>query len=182
MVSRSGPISGLRGMEHIGLTVPDIEQAIAFFVDVLGFEHFYDIGPFRDEEGTWFADNLDLDPRAMIPRGALLRCGHGSNLELFEYVVAGQQRQPPRMSDVGGLHLAFYVDDMAQALADLDANGVRILGGPKDGMGIERGEGSSFAHFLAPWGQLLELVSFPHGKAYMEGRDRLLWSPTDPAG
>jgi catechol-2,3-dioxygenase len=29
-------LPGLRGVDHIGITVPDIEQAIAFFVDVLG--------------------------------------------------------------------------------------------------------------------------------------------------
>jgi hypothetical protein len=27
---------------------------------------------------------------------------------------------------------------------------------------------------------LLELVSFPNGKIYMEGRDRLLWRPHHP--
>ena len=29
-------VPGLRGVDHIGITVPDIEQATAFFVDVLG--------------------------------------------------------------------------------------------------------------------------------------------------
>jgi catechol 2,3-dioxygenase-like lactoylglutathione lyase family enzyme len=174
-------VPGIRGMEHVGLTVPDIAEAIEFFVTVLGCEHLYDIGPFRDDEGTWFADNLDLDPRCVIPRGALLRCGNGSNFELFEYQVDGQRRELPRMSDWGGTHFAFYVDDMAAALADLEARGVRVLGGAKDGLGVEAGDGSSFAHFLAPWGQLLEFVSFPNGKVYMEGRDRLLWHPVTPS-
>ena len=29
-------IPGLRGGDHVGVTVPDMEQAHAFFVDVLG--------------------------------------------------------------------------------------------------------------------------------------------------
>ena len=31
-----GGLPGLRGVDHVGITVPDIEQATAFFVDVLG--------------------------------------------------------------------------------------------------------------------------------------------------
>jgi hypothetical protein len=48
-------------------------------------------------------------------------------------------------------------------------------------MGIEAGEGSTFAHFLTPWGMMLEFVSFPNGRKYMENRDQLLWSPVNPA-
>lgn len=174
-------LPGQRGMEHVAITVPDLEEAVAFFVDVLGCEYFYPIGPFRDPDGIWFADNLDLDPRAEIPRACLLRCGNGSNLELFEYEAPDQRRQWPPMSDWGGVHLAFYVDDMDAALRYLDDNGVRTLGGSKPGMGVEAGRASTFAHFLAPWGLLLELVSFPHGKVYMEGRERTLWHPKEAA-
>jgi hypothetical protein len=60
------------------------------------------------------------------------------------------------------------------ALAYLeDVEGVRILGGAKETMGIEAGEGSTFAHFLTPWGMMLEFVSFPNGRKYMENRDQL---------
>ena len=175
------PVPGVRGLEHIGLTVPNLQDAIDFFVEVLGFEHFYDLGPFRDDEGQWFKENLDLDPRSVIPRAALLRCGHGSNLELFEYEAPNQDREVPLMSDWGGTHFAFYVDDMDVALADLERRGLRILGGAKEGIGPEAGPGTSWAHFLTPWGQLLELVSFPHGKVYMAGRSRVLWRPQAPA-
>ena len=34
--SEGKALPGLRGVDHIGITVPDIEQATAFFVDVLG--------------------------------------------------------------------------------------------------------------------------------------------------
>jgi catechol 2,3-dioxygenase-like lactoylglutathione lyase family enzyme len=175
-------VPGIRGVEHIAFTVPNLEQAVAFFTEVLGCEHFYEIGPFRDPEGTWFEDNLDLDPRAEVPRACLLRCGHGPNFEIFEYEAPGQRREMPRMSDWGGVHLAFYVDDIDEAFRYLEGvDGVRILGGAKPGMGPEAGEGSGFGHFLSPWGMLLELVTFPAGRDYMEGRSRLLWSPTDPA-
>jgi catechol 2,3-dioxygenase-like lactoylglutathione lyase family enzyme len=31
-------LPGLRGAEHIGFTVPNLDQATAFFVDVIGCE------------------------------------------------------------------------------------------------------------------------------------------------
>jgi hypothetical protein len=45
-----------------------------------------------------------------------------------------------------------------------DVEGVRILGDAKETMGIEAGEGSTFAHFLTPWGMMLEFVSFPNDR------------------
>lgn len=174
-------LPGLRGMEHVALTVPDLDQAVAFFTEVLGCELFYEIGPFKDPEGTWFEDNFALHPRTEVPRAALLRCGHGSNFELFEFEAPAQRREVPKMSDWGGTHLCFYVDDMGAAVAALeDVPDVRILGGVKHAQGVEGGDESTFVHFLTPWGQMLELVSYPHGRLYMAGRDRVMWNPRFP--
>ena len=36
---KRGPgIPGMRGLDHLGLTVPDMEQAVDFLCDVLGCE------------------------------------------------------------------------------------------------------------------------------------------------
>ena len=42
----SGGLPGLAGSDHIGFTVPDIEEATRFFVDVIGCEVAFEIGPF----------------------------------------------------------------------------------------------------------------------------------------
>jgi catechol 2,3-dioxygenase-like lactoylglutathione lyase family enzyme len=161
----------LHGVEHLGFTVPDLEQAVSFFVEVLGCEHLYDMGPFSDPEGTWMSDNLDVHPRAEIPKFSLLRCADGAN-------SPDQVTRWPRMSDYGGTHIAFYVDDMNAALADVRSHGVRVLGqGKKDGIGPEAGNESTFAHFLAPWGQLLEFVTYPNGREYFRAGERRLWRP-----
>jgi catechol 2,3-dioxygenase-like lactoylglutathione lyase family enzyme len=170
-------VPGLRGTEHVAFTVPNLAEAVAFFVDVLGCEHIYDMGPAADPEGTWMTDNLDVHARAEIHNFALLRCANGANFEIFEYDSPDQVRRWPKMSDHGGFHIAFYVDDMDAALEYLASKGVRILGGKKDGMGPEAGAASTFAHFLTPWGQLLEFVSFPNGRAYFETTDRRTWMP-----
>src|SRR5215469_15600440 len=38
-------LPGLRGVEHIGFTVPGLEQAPRFFVDILGCRFGYSLGP-----------------------------------------------------------------------------------------------------------------------------------------
>jgi len=172
-------LPGLRGTDHIGFTVPDLDEAIDFFVNVIGCEAFYDLGPFRADD-DWMERQLNVHPRTVMRRLKFLRCRHGSNFEIFEYEAPDQNATQPKNSDVGGHHLAFYVDDMDAAIAYLRDKGVRILGEP-----VVRTEGPSagqtWVYFLTPWGMQLELVSFPDGKGYEKDTDRRLWHPARPA-
>lgn len=169
---------GLRGVEHVGFTVPDLEAATRFLVDVLGCEQFYDLGPFRFDD-DWMARQLNVDPRAEMRKLRFFRCGHGPNFEVFEYAAPDQRPAPPRNSDVGGHHLSFYTDDFAGALHWLREHGVTILGEP-----VVRHAGPSagqtWVYFLAPWGMQMELVSYPGGKGYEAETDRRLWHPANP--
>ncbi|MFJ4268641.1 VOC family protein [Paenarthrobacter nicotinovorans] len=158
-------IPGMRGVEHVGFSVPDIEQAITFFVDVVGCEYVYDMGPFEDPEGTWMSDNLNIHRSATIARIAFLRCANGANFELFQFSAPDQVMDWPKMSDFGGHHIAFQVHDMDAAIEYLHSRGVTVLGGKKAGDGPAEEQGSFYAHFLTPWGQLLELVSYPSSRA-----------------
>lgn len=172
-------LPGLRGIEHIGITVPDLAAAVAFFVDVIGCEAFYELGPFASQ-GSWMQEHLNVHPRTVMRRLRFLRCGFGPNLELFEYDAPEQSRAVPLNSDVGGHHLAFYVDDFEAALRHLRTHGVRVLGEP-----TIRTEGPSagqtWVYFLAPWGLQLELVSYPGGKQYEKDGTARLWHPANPA-
>ncbi|CDX56612.1 conserved hypothetical protein [Mesorhizobium plurifarium] len=171
-------LPGLRGTDHIGFTVPDLDEAVRFFVGVIGCEPFYELGPFRSD-GDWMETHLNVHPRTVMKRLKFLRCRHGSNFEIFEYSAPDQDGTQPRNSDLGGHHLAFYVDDIDDAVAYLRSHGVRVLGEP-----TVRTEGpsagQSWVYFLSPWGMQLELVSFPTGKAYERGTDRRLWHPANP--
>ena len=172
-------IPGLRGTDHVGFTVPDIEQATRFFVDVIGCELIYCLGRISDPHGDWMARHLNVNAQAVIRDLRLLRCRFGSNFEIFEYESTHQSRDPPRNSDVGSFHLAFYVDDFDAALAYLRGHGLRILGEPTV---RTRGPsaGQTWVYFLSPWGMQLELVSFPGGKAYEREAETLLWHPAKP--
>lgn len=169
-------LPGLTGMDHIGFTVPDLEEAIGFFADVLGCQTFYPLGPFSGGDSTWMADHLNVNAKATIPAMRLMRCGNGANLEIFQYTAPEQNSTPPRNSDIGGHHLAFYTTDMTAAVAYLQDKGIKVLGAPTT-MGEGPSAGETWVYFLAPWGMQLELVSYPDGKAYEAEFDGRLWDP-----
>ena len=174
-------IPGLAGLDHVGLTVPDLDAAVSFFVEVIGADFVYagDAIGGRPEDEAFMAEALDVHPKATC-RYSFLRCRNGLNLELFEYSAPDQIRARPRNSDWGGHHIALYVDDIHAAVAHLKAHGVRILGEP---MTITTGNsaGASWVYFLAPWGLQMELCSAPRGKAYEADAPVRLWHPKRPA-
>jgi catechol 2,3-dioxygenase-like lactoylglutathione lyase family enzyme len=114
-VAHADGLPGMRGHDHTGITVPDMKQAVDFFVDVLGCQKAMSFGPFSDSKGTFMKDALDVNPRAVITQITMIRCGFGSNIELFSYQSPDQQVVQPKNSDVGGYHIAFYVDDIKEA-------------------------------------------------------------------
>jgi catechol 2,3-dioxygenase-like lactoylglutathione lyase family enzyme len=179
-----GPVPTLHGLDHMALTVPDLDQAVAFFSEVIGCELLYRHGPYQYPEGTpdeenYFVRYLGQDGRSRTEI-AVLRCGNGSNLELFETDGPGSVKRVPQFVDVGSTHLSFYVDDMEAAVETLRAHGLEVFGGIATAEGPEAGERSTNCHFLAPWGQMLELVSYPSGRAYEAETQGRLWQPNKP--
>ena len=152
-MAKSAALAGVKGIEHVGLVVPDVEEAARFFGDLLGGRKLYDIGPF-DEPQDWMAHHLARRPGVRIHRMRVMAIANGPVLELIELTA------PIEMES--GWHVAFYVDDMDAAVAGLKSNGVEILSGP-----VQMTEGPSagleWLYFKTPWGQQLELVSYPGG-------------------
>jgi catechol 2,3-dioxygenase-like lactoylglutathione lyase family enzyme len=172
-------IPGLRGGDHVGITVPDMAQAHEFLVDVLGCQHVYSLPEMRHDDDDWMLEHLNVDPRRVVREIRFYRCGHGLNLEVFAYSSHEGQREVPRNSDLGGHHLALYVDDMDAAVEYLTAKGVRLLAGPVASANASAGQ--RWQYFLAPWGMQFELVSYPGGKAYEAAAAVRLWHPARPA-
>lgn len=130
-------------IHHIGYTVPDLEQATQFFVDVLGFELSAQHGPF---------DEAALGGQFGTPDGGTLRFTFlklgGQTLELVEWTKVEQNTHSPLNSDHGGRHLALSVQDVDDARAMLSqVPGVQLL--------EPRG---AFFYFVAPWGMLVQIV------------------------
>ena len=167
---------GLVGMDHVGITVPDIDEAIAWFEDVMGCVAPLTFGPFGDPTGTFMQDLLDVHPRAVIEQITMVRCGRSANIELFEYTAPDQRTTFPRNSDWSGHHIAFYVTDIDAAVAYMVSRGAQKFLGPlpvTDGPAA----GQSINYFRTPFGTYIELISYPNGMAYERDPGRPLWSP-----
>ncbi|RBM06237.1 VOC family protein [Streptomyces sp. PT12] len=163
-----------RNVDHHAFTVPDLDQAIDFFVDVLGAEELYRIGPVRDD-GDWMARQLGVHPRASA-HIALLRLAE-TNIELFRYTAPGQRTELPRNSDVGGHHLAIGVRDIDEAAAHLrTVPGVTVLG---DVQHITEGpiSGNRWIYFTAPWGLQMELQQVSDALPYEKETAERLYRP-----
>ncbi len=146
------------GMHHIGITVPNIEEGIAFFKAVFGAIEVFRTGPF-DVDEAFMQRRLGAGPHTRIRDLAFLRCGKGPSVELFEYSGEDSAAHPKRVSEVGGMHLCFEVEDVFASAERLKAHGIKFLEGPNV---AEDGPlaGFKWIYFKTPWGQMLEIASF----------------------
>ena len=142
--------------EHFSTTVPDIEQAVRFFVDVLGavddgVRHRFS-GPDADFD---MASTFNAHPDAVAHLVRLQL--HGVTYELFQYESPDLDSSARRNCDVGGHHLGLRVRDLDAAIAALrSVAGVRVLGEANwsDTKDFRRG----WVYFLTPWGMQMELA------------------------
>jgi catechol 2,3-dioxygenase-like lactoylglutathione lyase family enzyme len=155
-------------VDHMGFTVPDLDEAHRFLIDVLGCQYLYRLGPIQGQ-GSWMSRHLNVADDTVVQRLHFYRLGGQAIFEVFEYDTAEQQAHPPLNSDIGGHHVALYVEDLNAAVELLRAHGVRVLGDPTTSRGAS--EGQRWIYFLSPWGMQFELVSYPNGKAYDHSPD-----------
>ncbi|WCO68050.1 VOC family protein [Iamia majanohamensis] len=111
-------------LENVGITVRDIEAAVAFFTD-LGLTV---VG--RDTvSGEWTETAVGLDGNhATI---AMLQTPDGNGrLELVEYIhPEAIETEPTRPNEIGTHRVAFAVDDIDEALEIASRHGCRPLRG-----------------------------------------------------
>ncbi len=177
MSTPSKGIPGARNVHHVAYTVPNLEQAVDFFVNVIGAELLYKIGPVEDKSGDWMTRKLNVHPKAST-HIAMLRLGPVTNLELFEYTSPDQRKEFPRNSDWGGHHLAIEVDDVDAAVAYLKTvPGVKVLGDPET---ITEGPiaGDRWVYFITPWGLQMEVLKMPKGMPFEKTTDARLFGPS----
>ncbi len=120
-----------RKLLHTRMRVDDLERTIAFYRDVLG---------------------LEVVERHESPRGSRLAFlkapGSEELIEVCSYPASG----PVRMQE-DLVHLAFEVDDLDAAIADLTRKGIPITDGP-----TTTSSGTRFAFIDAPEKYEVELI------------------------
>jgi catechol 2,3-dioxygenase-like lactoylglutathione lyase family enzyme len=135
----------VRGLDHVALTVADVERTIEFYARTLGAELLY--------EELWRAGRL---PVAILQLGA-------SRLSLH---AAAKPAQPhARAPSPGSADVCFRWDGpLAEAAARLAAAGVAVEEGPVPRPAADGQAGASL-YFRDPDGNLLEVLSTDPGGA-----------------
>jgi catechol 2,3-dioxygenase-like lactoylglutathione lyase family enzyme len=99
---------GSRSLNHVGVTVSDIDRSVAFYCGMVGME----VTSRRQMQGEWF-DTLTHNSGAVIDV-AMLRLGDFV-LQLVAYLEAGGDAMPLAHHNVGNPHLCIDVDDVDAA-------------------------------------------------------------------
>jgi lactoylglutathione lyase len=147
-------MASILGAHHTSFTVANLEQSLAFFRDILGFE----VAVTREVRDDYFGRIVGLPGSAV--KFALLRIPGGHHVELLEYLHPPGQSVAPRPCDPGSSHLAFLAADLPALFEQLHAKGVDFVGPP---VAITAGpnRGGYAVYLRDPGGILLEFIQPP---------------------
>ena len=168
-----------RGMDHIGITIPDIEEATRFLVAAFDAEPIYDSVKRTDAavEGDEPESILSLAHGTKITAVRMMKLRVGPGIELFE-MKGPEQGQAVRPSDFGLQHFALYVDDIEAAIARFEKAGGTMFTGPQPLMfPTETGKGNFFCYGRMPWGTVVEFISLPSPMPYEHESPLRRWRP-----
>jgi len=145
------------GVNHVGVTVSDLDAAVAWYQDVLGFSLFGSPGTVtRNGPGGEFMADVLGDGFGKVRYAVLTGEGNGVGLEIFEFV----QPPPERPEDpfpywrVGYRHLSLTTPDPAALAAYVAATG-----GRQRSRVWEFQPGCFFVYCEDPFGNILEFNS-----------------------
>lgn len=171
-----------RGIDHIGITVPDIEAATTFFKKDFEAKIAYDnkVPSAEPLSGAEIEEVLGVAKGTKLSHVRLLVLEGKVTIELFKY-DAENQKEPVIASDIGIQHIGFYVDNIHEATEKIkDAGGElltpvhEILGDAENGVG-------DFVYFRTPWGSLMECIQYDESKITYPSDSEIERVTPDPA-
>lgn len=138
----------VRRINHVGVSVSDMDGSLGFYRDLLGLELVMDLDV-RSEPGLDRVVAMD----SVVGRVAFLDAAD-TRLELWCYAHPAGEPLPvgAKPADLGVSHLAFEVDDLDDLHRRLVEAGVRVTCPPED-LGIHR---TFYAR--GPDGEFVELL------------------------
>ena len=139
-------------MNHTGFVVRDMEQALAFYRDTLGFV----------EERNAVIEGERISKLTGYPGAKLhaVSLGIGDmrhSIELLQYLnPAGAESETRSCNEIGTAHLAFVVDDLDAFHEALSASGIRFVNPPAVRPDAEYPWAKKACYFQDPEGNWLE--------------------------
>jgi len=141
------------GIDHVGITVRELERSLAFYRDLLGLRVI-------EISGEQDVGQIVGIPGARV-KTADLDVGDGRVLELLEYVAARADDVPQRPNAAGCPHVALHVHDIPTVLQRLARAGHNPDGEPTTITGAIAFEGATVVYLRDPDGAVIELVQRP---------------------
>jgi catechol 2,3-dioxygenase-like lactoylglutathione lyase family enzyme len=144
-------------IHHTGLTVSNLERALAFWCDALGMQVVMQ----QDRRGGYF-EAIVGEHDVVVRTHHLAFGGQGARIELFQFLSPPGGRHRSRPADVGFAHVCVAVDE---GLDDLVARLLAAGGSTAtpDPVVIDRGAnaGGRALYIRDPDGHVLELFEPP---------------------
>jgi catechol 2,3-dioxygenase-like lactoylglutathione lyase family enzyme len=146
-------------IDHVGITVSDVDRALGFYRDLLGLRVIADETVTQSE----VAELLGLDSVRL--RIADLDSGDGRIVELMQYLEPTGRRIAYESFDSATAHVAFTVDDLAAVSERLTGAGATIVSRRPTTINEPGGtfDGAICLYVRDPDGVILELVQRPSG-------------------
>lgn len=127
------PDMNIKAIHHVAILTDDYEKSKAFYTEILGFTVIAET--YREQRNSY---KLDLAINGLY------------QIELFSFPDYRERGSYPEAK--GLRHMAFLVDDVEQAAAELKAKGVEV-----QEVRVDELTGKRFVFFYDPNGQPLEL-------------------------
>ncbi len=114
----------IKKIDHINISVSDLEKSKAFFVDLFGFQVLNE----GTLEGEWIDKLVDL-PQVKARYIQMSIPGTQTNLELIHYEKpeGGKEEAGAKANTIGIRHMAFQVDNIEEVCDRLKKAGVRMF-------------------------------------------------------
>ncbi len=145
----------VKRIQHFGLTVSDLDEALHFFCDLLGME----AAPVRETSGE--RPEIILGIPGVSLRLAVVKVPDGNNIELIQYLAPKGQKLDLRTCNPGVPHISFVVDDIEAMVKKLTAAGVILVNPPYWGGESVAGSGWGVCFLRGPDGISVELMQPP---------------------
>jgi catechol 2,3-dioxygenase-like lactoylglutathione lyase family enzyme len=144
---------GIVGTAHVGVCVADVDEAVAWYRDVLGMTV---LSPPYLMEGPDIERDMGEMIRGVKLKGAIV--GFGSSDHVLELIEYPAHPAPPReraLTDPGISHIGLVCDDLAATRTELERRGVRFLTSDHAGADIA---GLHTTWFQDPYGVVFILI------------------------
>ena len=141
--------------DHTGITVSNLEQSLAFWQNVLGFELSH-----RAHQTAELASEITGVAGAEISI-AVVKAPGGHKIELLEYLAPPDRKHVDlRPCDVGSVHVALTVDNLDAVLSAIAASGWKAAGEPQT---LQSGPntGKRVVYVRDPDGTTIEFMEVP---------------------